>query len=325
MTKEPHGLSAVFIDFENVYYELKNSIPREREASGYVNSMIFGLKDRLLKSPHRSPVIIARAYADYETIEESVQSSLSLMGVETVHVVGTSHKNSADMRLCIDALEILYTRPEIETYCLFAGDRDYIPLIQHLKRMNKNIYLISLDSNLSGDLKMNVDKDNFFEATMLLGQADHDHLLKLRGQRAASDRGAAPPSLAADPPEKIRSMANGKSVVGIDYHNTPLPPLPLGVALSAPPKFTAVEAPAPHKALKFIVERFGMHKEIFMSPLLRELANEMPTLANHQLRAVLGDLERLGAFKIEKRPGTPYDYAVAVLNYNHPSVRECQP
>ena len=64
---------------------------------------------------------------------------LYLLGVEAHNVLGTEHKNAADMRLCIDAMEILYTRQNIQSFILVAGDRDYIPVIQHLKKNGRTV------------------------------------------------------------------------------------------------------------------------------------------------------------------------------------------
>jgi hypothetical protein len=89
------------------------------------------------------------------------------MGVETVYVLGTEHKNAADMKLCIDAMEVLYTRPEIETFVLFAGDRDYIPLIQHLKQQAKSVIAVGFEGAFSGDLMTNVGRKNFIDGNGL--------------------------------------------------------------------------------------------------------------------------------------------------------------
>jgi hypothetical protein len=161
------GFAAIFIDYENVYYHLRSTYADVPELNDFVIELLMNLQMHLEEtSGLRS--IIAKAYADYERIKSTPQGSLYLMGVETVYVLGTDHKNAADMKLSIDAMEVLYTRPEIETFVLFAGDRDYIPVIQHLKKQAKSVIAVGFAGSFSGDLMTNVGKDNFIDAKELL-------------------------------------------------------------------------------------------------------------------------------------------------------------
>lgn len=167
--------AAIFVDYENVYYHLRNKYADIPELSDFVVELLMNLQKHLEeKFGLRS--IIAKAYADYERIKATPQGSLYLMGVETVYVLGTDHKNAADMKLCIDAMEVLYTRPEIETFVLFAGDRDYIPLTQHLKQQAKSVIAVGFEGSFSGDLMTNVGRANFVDATALLSQERLDKL-----------------------------------------------------------------------------------------------------------------------------------------------------
>lgn len=158
--------SAIFVDYENVYYHLRNRYADIPELSDFVVELLMNLQKHLEeKFGLRS--IIAKAYADYERIKATPQGSLYLMGVETVYVLGTEHKNAADMKLCIDAMEVLYTRSEIETFVVFAGDRDYIPLIQHLKQQAKSVIAVGFEGSFSGDLMQNVGRRNFIDGNGL--------------------------------------------------------------------------------------------------------------------------------------------------------------
>lgn len=158
--------TAIFIDYENVYYHLRNKYADIPELSDFVVELLMNLQKHLAEQSGLKS-IVAKSYADYERIKATPQGSLYLMGVETIYVLGTSHKNSADMKLSIDAMEVLYTRPEIDTFVLFAGDRDYIPLIQHLKKSAKSVIGVGFESSFSGDLLTNIGKDNFIEASTL--------------------------------------------------------------------------------------------------------------------------------------------------------------
>jgi uncharacterized LabA/DUF88 family protein len=165
-TKGIEGFAAIFVDYENVYYHLRNKYADIPELSDFVVELLMNLQNHL-EEKFRLRSIIAKAYADYERIKATPQGSLYLMGVETVYVLGTEHKNAADMKLCIDAMEVLYTRPEIETFVLFAGDRDYIPLIQHLKQQAKSVIAVGFEGAFSGDLMTNVGRRNFIDGNGL--------------------------------------------------------------------------------------------------------------------------------------------------------------
>jgi uncharacterized LabA/DUF88 family protein len=167
--------AAIFVDYENVYYHLRNKYADVLELSDFVVELLMNLQKHL-EEKYGLRSIIQKAYADYERIKATPQGSLYLMGVEAVYVLGTDHKNAADMKLCIDAMEVLYTRPEIETFVIFAGDRDYIPLIQHLKKQAKSVIAVGFEGSFSGDLMTNVGRDNFIDATTILAP---DRIAKL--------------------------------------------------------------------------------------------------------------------------------------------------
>ena len=83
------------------------------------------------------------------------------------------------MQLCIDALEVLYTRPAIGTFVLVGGDRDYIPVIQHLRRQARQVKVVGFRESVSGDLLQMLGQEHFIDARDLLPaerlQALEDH------------------------------------------------------------------------------------------------------------------------------------------------------
>jgi hypothetical protein len=74
-----------------------------------------------------------------------------------------------------------------------------------------------------------------------------------------------------------------------------------------------------------MLENFGQYPEIFLSPFLRFLSDALSRLADFERKALLNDLDAVGAIRIEKRKGEPFDYSVLVVNYNHRAVRELNP
>ncbi|RZK45439.1 MAG: NYN domain-containing protein, partial [Hymenobacter sp.] len=170
--------AAVFIDFENIYYFLKNHYLDPQDPHDYALDLLRSLRETL-RTTYGLDSLVLNAYADFDKLPTGPQGPLYLMGVTTRNVLGTDHKNAADMQLCIDALEVLYTRPAIGTFVLVGGDRDYIPVIQHLRRQARLVKVVGFRESVSGDLLQLLGQEHFLDARDLLPaerlQALEDH------------------------------------------------------------------------------------------------------------------------------------------------------
>lgn len=161
--------AVLLIDYENIYYFFEKQVTPTagsgtgQEALGWLRRLRAHLTEKVGEQ-----VISLDAYADFERLPEDAQGDLYLLGAETHHVVGTDHKNAADMRLCIDALEILYTRPNIASFVLAAGDRDYIPLLRHLRKQGKTVRVVGFPGAIAGDLLTAAGPDNFLDGRLFL-------------------------------------------------------------------------------------------------------------------------------------------------------------
>ncbi|MCB2203470.1 NYN domain-containing protein [bacterium] len=304
--------ASLFIDYENVYYHLTNKYADIPELNDYVIDLLMNL-NAYLEKEYGLLTIISNAYADYERIKATPQQSLFLSGVETVYVMGTDHKNAADMRLCIDAMDVLAKRPEIDTFVVFAGDRDYIPLIQHLKKQAKKVFAVGFESSFSGDLLTNVGQSNFIDALKLFAP---ERLRKL--EESASRQKDYEKAEAERDAERTKALKEKVSKETSVKKRAAEPPEDGHWFNIVNPDLNDEE----RTCLQFIITEYGRHHEIWLGPLLDSLPQALPTLADYQRKRVISDLEHKGAFCIEKRIGTPHDYAVAILNYNHPVVRE---
>ncbi|GGM76159.1 hypothetical protein GCM10007108_12670 [Thermogymnomonas acidicola] len=153
------GNVAVFIDFENFYYSLKNlyslSFDQANDRSVSIISEVTEMIEREF-----GPVVIRRAYADWSNLSD-VKRELERMGVRIIDVLSTEHKNSADIELSLSVFEILLTRPDVETMVIFAGDRDYMPIAMRVKESGKKLMFIGFQHSLSGDLKKLVGEGNY--------------------------------------------------------------------------------------------------------------------------------------------------------------------
>lgn len=152
---------ALLLDAENLYVHLSKTM-------GYqvAGDTLLTMTDRIaedLRERFGGRAAIQRAYADFEQLR-NVQGRLSIAGIDPVNVAGRGHKNAADMRLTVDAMELIYCRPDIQDYVIGSGDRDYIPLIQHAHRKGCDVWIIAFADSLSNDLVDLVPNDHVLDA-----------------------------------------------------------------------------------------------------------------------------------------------------------------
>lgn len=157
---------ALFIDYENVYWSMKNNYLLNPHAG----SLIDAIKQAAQKE---GQVVLSLAYADFDQPEfKGLQTDLQRRSVEPRHVFSKSfpegvRKNAADIELSLDALELMYTRDDIDVYVLVCGDRDLIQLIRKLHTRNKRVSVIGVARTTSSDLVM--FSDTFTDIESLLG------------------------------------------------------------------------------------------------------------------------------------------------------------
>jgi uncharacterized LabA/DUF88 family protein len=122
---------AMFIDFENLV------------TNTGITPSDFDLQPSLDRLLEQGKVIFRRAYCDWSRFREA-KGNLHELGVELVDVPPSTRagKNSADMRLVIDALELCYAREHIDTFVIASGDSDFVPLANKLRENDK--YVIGL-------------------------------------------------------------------------------------------------------------------------------------------------------------------------------------
>ena len=344
--------AAVFIDFENVYYFLKNHFQDPPDLNDYVLDIVRTLREQL--SERGLDCLISYAYADFERLATAPQGALYLMGVSTRNVLGTDHKNAADMQLCIDALEVMYTRPDIGTFVLVAGDRDYIPVLQHLRRQARQVLVAGFRESVSGDLLQNIGADHFLDARDLLApekiaqlekrrtdrlrMAEESRRLREQGISGVPAAGALAARSAAVVAES--EVLPKAAAVEVEYLATiPRPVMPAAARPAAPrlPEEVTDFAPArrlvgdlERRTLAFMLAEFQKLEakqqrrvtELWLGPFMRLLTDELPELPDYERRDQLNKLRDAGTIRIEKREGEPHPFSVIVVNYNHPEVQE---
>lgn len=157
--------AALLIDFDNVTMGIRSDL--QTQLRKLLNSEII-----------RGKVAVQRAYADWRRYPQYIvplsESSIDLIFAPAF---GANKKNATDIRLAIDALELVFTRPEIGTFILLSGDSDFSSLVLKLKEYGKYVIGVGIRESASDLLVQNCDEYySYNELTGLAKEAQMDAL-----------------------------------------------------------------------------------------------------------------------------------------------------
>ncbi|MCB9519487.1 MAG: NYN domain-containing protein [Myxococcales bacterium] len=179
MNKEPN--LAVFCDFENLAIGARDA----RLADFDINLALARLLDK-------GRILVKRAYSDWKRYAQ-YRKPMHEAGFELIEIphVSYSGKNSADIYLVVDALDMCYTRKHIDTFVIMSGDSDFSPLVRKLRENDKRVVGLGVKNASSDMLIENCDEFIFY-----------DDLVRIQ-RRLTQEAGgqAPPPSKAAAPAE----------------------------------------------------------------------------------------------------------------------------
>jgi uncharacterized protein (TIGR00288 family) len=166
---------AVFCDFENVALGV-------REAR-YAQFDMEKVLERLLL---KGSIVVKKAYCDWERYKEfkAAMHAASFELIEIPHV-RQSGKNSADIRMVVDALDLCYTKSHVDTFVIVSGDSDFSPLVSKLRENAKTVIGVGVKNSSSDLLIANCDEFIYYDD---LVRADEQK------RRAAKKRREAAPS-----------------------------------------------------------------------------------------------------------------------------------
>src|SRR5215213_10367160 len=139
---------AVFCDFENVALGV-------REAK-YAQFDMKKVLERLLA---KGSIVVKKAYCDWDRYKEFkvAMHAASFELIEIPHV-RQSGKNSADIRMVVDALDLCYTKEHVDTFVIVSGDSDFSPLVSKLRENNKIVIGVGVKQSTSDLLMANCDE-----------------------------------------------------------------------------------------------------------------------------------------------------------------------
>src|SRR5437868_11607281 len=158
--------AALMIDFDNVTMAIRSDLQTE-------------LKRLLQSDIVKGKVAVQRAYADWRRYPQYIvplsESSIDLIFAPAY---GSAKKNATDIRLAVDAIELVFTRPEIGTFILLSGDSDFSSLVIKLKEYGKYVIGVGIRESSSDLLVQNCDEYYSYNALAGLVKSGEEEVVK---------------------------------------------------------------------------------------------------------------------------------------------------
>src|SRR3954463_8536772 len=143
---------AVFIDFENLALGFQGR--RDR----------FDISRVLERLVEKGKIVVKKAYADWNRFA-GFTAALHEAAIELIEIPrrGQTGKNSADIRLVVDAMDLAYSKEHINTFAIVSGDSDFSPLVSKLKELGKHVIGLGMQDSTSELLRDNCDEFIYYE------------------------------------------------------------------------------------------------------------------------------------------------------------------
>ena len=144
---------ALFCDFENVALGVRDA--------NYAEFDIQKVLERLLL---KGNIVVKKAYCDWERYKE-FKTAMHEAAFELIEIphVRQSGKNSADIRMVVDALDLCYTKAHVDTFVIISGDSDFSPLVSKLRENNKIVIGVGVKNSTSDLLIANCDEFIYYD------------------------------------------------------------------------------------------------------------------------------------------------------------------
>jgi len=165
---------AVFCDFENVALGVRDA-----------NYEKFDIKPVLERLLLKGSIVVKKAYCDWDRYK-GFKATMHESNFELIEIphVRQSGKNSADIRLVVDALDLCYTKSHVNTFVIISGDSDFSPLVSKLRENAKQVIGVGVKQSTSDLLVANCDEFIFYD----------DLVREVRRAAAKRDERKAPPA-----------------------------------------------------------------------------------------------------------------------------------
>jgi uncharacterized protein (TIGR00288 family) len=144
---------ALFCDFENIALGVRDA----RYAAFDIQKVL----ERLLL---KGNIVVKKAYCDWDRYKE-FKAAMHEAAFELIEIphVRQSGKNSADIRMVVDALDLCYTKSHVDTFVIISGDSDFSPLVSKLRENNKVVIGVGVKNSTSDLLMANCDEFIYYD------------------------------------------------------------------------------------------------------------------------------------------------------------------
>jgi uncharacterized protein (TIGR00288 family) len=144
---------AVFVDLENLAMGFQNS-----------RKTRFDIQKVLERLVEKGKLIVKKAYADWNRYQ-GYTAPFHEAAIELIEIPRRSQtgKNSADIRLVVDAMDLAWSKPHVDTFVIVSGDSDFSPLVSKLKENGKHVIGLGMKGSTSELLRDNCDEFIYYE------------------------------------------------------------------------------------------------------------------------------------------------------------------
>ena len=169
---------ALFCDFENVALGVRDA--------KYAQFDIKKVLERLLL---KGSIVVKKAYCDWERYKE-FKATMHEAAFELIEIphVRQSGKNSADIRMVVDALDLCYTKAHVDTFVIISGDSDFSPLVSKLRENNKYVIGIGVKDSTANLLSANCDEFIFYDDLVREQEAKQKRAERQTPRKAATSK-----------------------------------------------------------------------------------------------------------------------------------------
>jgi uncharacterized protein (TIGR00288 family) len=186
---------ALFCDFENIALGV-------REAK-YPQFDIQRVLERLLL---KGSIVVRKAYSDWQRYNE-FKTAMHEAAFELIEIphVRQSGKNSADIRMVVDALDLCYTKEHVDTFVVISGDSDFSPLVTKLRENNKFVIGVGVKESTSDLLTAACDEFIFYD-DLVMEEARKKRKRKKRSKPGTKEETPPPQTTEEDKQQKALDM-----------------------------------------------------------------------------------------------------------------------
>ena len=183
------GNLAVFCDFENVALGVRDADLKRFDVRPVLERLLL-----------KGSIVAKKAYCDWDRYKE-FKAPMHEAAFELIEIphARQSGKNSADIRMVVDALDLCYTKEHIDTFVVISGDSDFSPLVSKLRENAKAVIGVGVKNATSDLLVNNCDEFIFYDDLVAEGQPARR---RARGKSRAKASAGKPKKAAAPAPAK---------------------------------------------------------------------------------------------------------------------------